>query len=50
MAKFKKNQAHKQGLETLLNRDVMSDTKKETYHNSRVKRDVFFLHKKSYTR
>ena len=54
MAKFKKNQAEKLGLETPLNYDVMSHAKKETYNNSGVKRDFgffffFFLHKKSYT-
>ena len=37
MAKFEKNQAEKQGLETPLNCDVMSHIKKETYNNSGVK-------------
>ena len=45
MAKFKKNQAEKQGLETPLNCDLMSHAKKETYSNSAVKRDfgIFFF-------
>ena len=43
MAKFKKNEAEKQGLETPLNCDVMSPAKKETYNNSGVKRDFGFF-------
>ena len=43
MAKFKKNQAEKQGLETSLNCDVMNHAKKETYINSGVKRDFGFF-------
>ena len=55
IAKFKKNQAEKQGLESFVYCNVMSHAKKETYNNSGVKRDIgfvflsFFLHKKSYT-
>ena len=43
MAKFKKNQAEKQGLETPLNCDIMSHAKKETYNISGVKRDFGFF-------
>ena len=43
MAEFKKNQAKKQGLETPLNCDVMSHSKKETYNNSGLKRDLGFF-------
>ena len=43
MAKFKKNQAEKQGLETPPNCDVMSHAKKETYNNSGLKRDFGFI-------
>ena len=43
MAKFKKNQAERQGLESFVYRDVMSHAKKETYNNSGVKRDFRFF-------
>ena len=43
MAKFKKNQAEKRGLETPLNCDVMNHAKKETHINSAVKRDFGFF-------
>ena len=43
MAKFKKNQAEKQGLETPLNCDVMSYEKQETYNNCGVKWDFGFF-------
>ena len=44
MAKFKKNEAEKQGLETPLNCDVMSHTnEKEIYNNSALKRDFGFF-------